>query len=368
MLRCAKKNERTGRPGVAEGWKRELGLRRSARNGDGERRSKATRNLGRIITTKILSRAMYLRWLLMAFLCYGMAGGWWSIVTAQNSTMAPTTDENITNNSNNSNSTNSTNSTSSKSTRSPLLPDPLFTSEEFRHGGFLFYIGMALVAFVVTSEVAESDLVPALEFFQEKLTIPEGVKGAVLMASAGSMPEFMITFISVILVDEPDIGFGTIIGSGSFNILAVIGICGIVASRSAPKKWTSRELSRGMDRCDTNLLSSWPIARDSLWYILSLLSTASVVASGSLNPYAAIFLLAVYVLYVVVVVKDDVIQDWVREQYAKRLKCSAKVEPSGASPSVAERSSTDTTLIPFSATSPMASSSGSEQSPMAMVR
>ena len=54
----------------------------------------------------------------------------------------------------------------------------------------------------------------------------QDVAGATFMAAGSSAPEVFISLIAV-FVSEGDAGIGAIVGSAVFNILFVIGICGL---------------------------------------------------------------------------------------------------------------------------------------------
>lgn len=81
--------------------------------------------------------------------------------------------------------------------------------------------------------------------------LSEDVAGATLMSFGSSAPELFISIIAV-FVGSSDVGTGTIVGSAVFNILFVIGVCGIMVSQACTLSW-------------------WPFIRDSFCYILAIL-------------------------------------------------------------------------------------------------
>lgn len=53
--------------------------------------------------------------------------------------------------------------------------------------------------------------------------------GATFMAAGSSAPEVFISLIGI-FVNESSAGIGSIVGSAVFNILFVVGICGLFVS------------------------------------------------------------------------------------------------------------------------------------------
>lgn len=54
------------------------------------------------------------------------------------------------------------------------------------------------------------------------------VAGATFLAMATSAPEFFVNFYATFLT-EGDMGIGTIVGSSTFNSLAITAFCGFAA-------------------------------------------------------------------------------------------------------------------------------------------
>lgn len=57
-----------------------------------------------------------------------------------------------------------------------------------------------------------------------ELELSNDVAGATLMASGTSSPELFINLIGT-FITEGDVGTGTVVGSGVFNMLAVPALC-----------------------------------------------------------------------------------------------------------------------------------------------
>ncbi|KAG7282030.1 hypothetical protein CRUP_020135 [Coryphaenoides rupestris] len=62
------------------------------------------------------------------------------------------------------------------------------------------------------------------------LQLSEDVAGATFMAAGSSAPELFTSLIGV-FITKGDLGVGTIVGSAVFNILVIIGICGIFSGQ-----------------------------------------------------------------------------------------------------------------------------------------
>lgn len=90
----------------------------------------------------------------------------------------------------------------------------------------------------------------ALDVMVDQWQVKPDVAGATFMAAGGSAPELFTSLIGA-CITENDVGFGTIVGSAVFNVLAVIGACGMCAKEPIHLTW-------------------WPLARDCTCYIIGL--------------------------------------------------------------------------------------------------
>uniref|UniRef100_A0A3B3XA28 Sodium/calcium exchanger membrane region domain-containing protein n=1 Tax=Poecilia mexicana TaxID=48701 RepID=A0A3B3XA28_9TELE len=120
----------------------------------------------------------------------------------------------------------------------------------------------AVYMFYALALVCDDYFVPSLEKICERLQLSEDVAGATFMAAGSSAPELFTSVIGV-FITKGDVGVGTIVGSAVFNILCIIGVCGIFALQ-------------------TIRLSRWPLLRDSCYYTLSI-SALIVVSHKQLN-------------------------------------------------------------------------------------
>uniref|UniRef100_A0A3Q2Z518 Solute carrier family 24 member 3 n=1 Tax=Hippocampus comes TaxID=109280 RepID=A0A3Q2Z518_HIPCM len=108
----------------------------------------------------------------------------------------------------------------------------------------------AVYMFYALAIVCDDYFVPSLDKICERLHLSEDVAGATFMAAGSSAPELFTSVIGV-FITKGDVGVGTIVGSAVFNILCIIGVCGIFAMQ-------------------TIHLSCWPLLRDSTYYTLSI--------------------------------------------------------------------------------------------------
>ena len=106
------------------------------------------------------------------------------------------------------------------------------------------------------------------------------------MAAGGSAPELFTSLIGTFR--ESEIGFGTIVGSATFNILFVIGMCAVMSK-------------------DLLTLTWWPLFRDSSYYTVGLVVLS--IFSGVITPneivwWEALVLFLMYVGYVLLMWKN----------------------------------------------------------------
>ena len=80
---------------------------------------------------------------------------------------------------------------------------------------------------------------------------------------------------------QSNIGFGTIVGSAVFNVLFVIGLCGVFAKEELTLTW-------------------WPLFRDCFYYIFGLIILASFIHDQKIDTGEAIVLFCLYLGYVTI--------------------------------------------------------------------
>uniref|UniRef100_A0A3B5AJR2 Solute carrier family 24 member 4 n=1 Tax=Stegastes partitus TaxID=144197 RepID=A0A3B5AJR2_9TELE len=125
------------------------------------------------------------------------------------------------------------NKTEEKNCSEPAIhefPDDLFTNNERKSGAILLHIVATLYMFLALAITCDEYFVTSLEKVCEKLDLSEDVAGATFMAAGSSAPELFASVIGV-FITHGDVGVGTIVGSAVFNILCIIGVCGIFAGQ-----------------------------------------------------------------------------------------------------------------------------------------
>uniref|UniRef100_A0A8C1R799 Sodium/calcium exchanger membrane region domain-containing protein n=1 Tax=Cyprinus carpio TaxID=7962 RepID=A0A8C1R799_CYPCA len=106
------------------------------------------------------------------------------------------------------------------------FPEDIFTKEQRKRGAVLLHVLCAVYMFYALAIVCDKYFVPSLEKISENLQLSEDVAGATFMAAGSSAPELFTSLIGV-FITKGDVGVGTIVGSAVFNILVIIGVCGI---------------------------------------------------------------------------------------------------------------------------------------------
>ncbi|XP_074471303.1 sodium/potassium/calcium exchanger 4 isoform X2 [Sebastes fasciatus] len=175
------------------------------------------------------------------------------------------------------------NETEQKNCSAPAIhefPHDFFTPSERRSGAVLLHITAALYMFLALAITCDEYFVTALEKICEKLDLSEDVAGATFMAAGSSAPELFASVIGV-FITHGDVGVGTIVGSAVFNILCIIGVCGIFAGQVVMLTW-------------------WAVFRDSFYYILSVLALIAFIYDGKIVWWESLILVLMYAGYILV--------------------------------------------------------------------
>ncbi|XP_016084562.1 sodium/potassium/calcium exchanger 4-like [Sinocyclocheilus grahami] len=160
------------------------------------------------------------------------------------------------------------------------FPDDIFTNDERKSGGVLLHIIAALYMFLALAIVCDDYFVMSLEKICEKLNLSEDVAGATFMAAGSSAPELFASVIGV-FITHGDVGVGTIVGSAVFNILCIIGVCGIFAGQVV-------------------LLTWWAVFRDSFFYILSVVALIVFIYDDKIVWWESLVLVVMYAVYILI--------------------------------------------------------------------
>ncbi|XP_027896349.1 sodium/potassium/calcium exchanger 4 isoform X2 [Xiphophorus couchianus] len=175
------------------------------------------------------------------------------------------------------------NDTESKNCSEPAIhefPDDLFTNDERKSGAVLLHIAATLYMFLALAITCDEYFVTSLEKICEKLDLSEDVAGATFMAAGSSAPELFASVIGV-FITHGDVGVGTIVGSAVFNILCIIGVCGIFAGQVV-------------------LLTWWAVFRDSFYYILSVIALIAFIYDEKIVWWESLVLVLMYAGYILV--------------------------------------------------------------------
>lgn len=176
-------------------------------------------------------------------------------------------------------------------------PKEIFTLKELRQGAVILHTGGMIYMFIALAIVCDEFFVPALEVITDKLHLTQDVAGATFMAAGGSAPE-LFTSVAGLFISQNSVGISTIIGSAVFNILFVIGICGLAAKTVLQLTW-------------------WPLFRDSFFYSISLIVLIISYLDWKIHYYEALALLSCYAAYVTFMVFNSRIEKKVKENLCK---------------------------------------------------
>ncbi|KAM6201919.1 sodium/potassium/calcium exchanger 4 isoform 2-T2 [Rhynchocyon petersi] len=160
------------------------------------------------------------------------------------------------------------------------FPSDLFSNKERQHGAVLLHILGALYMFYALAIVCDDFFVPSLEKICERLHLSEDVAGATFMAAGSSTPELFASVIGV-FITHGDVGVGTIVGSAVFNILCIIGVCGLFAGQVVRLTW-------------------WAVCRDSVYYTLSVVVLIAFIYDEEIVWWEGLVLIILYVFYILI--------------------------------------------------------------------
>ncbi|XP_003902229.2 sodium/potassium/calcium exchanger 4 isoform X1 [Macaca thibetana thibetana] len=160
------------------------------------------------------------------------------------------------------------------------FPADLFSNKERQHGAVLLHILGALYMFYALAIVCDDFFVPSLEKICERLHLSEDVAGATFMAAGSSTPELFASVIGV-FITHGDVGVGTIVGSAVFNILCIIGVCGLFAGQVVRLTW-------------------WAVCRDSVYYTISVIVLIVFIYDEQIVWWEGLVLIILYVFYILI--------------------------------------------------------------------
>lgn len=174
------------------------------------------------------------------------------------------------------------------------FPDDVFTKDQRQSGAVLLHVLCAIYMFYALAIVCDDFFVPSLEKISENLNLSEDVAGATFMAAGSSAPELFTSLIGV-FITKGDVGVGTIVGSAVFNILVIIGLCGIFAGQTVVLTW-------------------WSLFRDSLYYLISVLVLILVIYDAQVVWWESMLLMSMYGIYILIMKFNSQISALVAQQ------------------------------------------------------
>ncbi|XP_078714751.1 sodium/potassium/calcium exchanger 3 [Lampetra fluviatilis] len=194
------------------------------------------------------------------------------------------------------------NDTEDKNCTEPAIhefPTDIFTNDERKHGGLLLHVFCTMYMFYALALVCDDFFVPSLEKISERLQLSEDVAGATFMAAGSSAPELFTSVIGV-FVTKGDVGVGTIVGSAVFNILCIIGVCGLFAGQIVRLTW-------------------WSLFRDSVFYTISIIALILFICDEIVSWWESVILVMLYAVYILVMKFNMKIQTFLG---SKRKPCA----------------------------------------------
>ncbi|XP_069572494.1 sodium/potassium/calcium exchanger 3 [Brachyistius frenatus] len=186
------------------------------------------------------------------------------------------------------------------------FPEDIFTKEQRKNGAVSLHALCAIYMFYALAIVCDDYFVPSLEKISENLQLSEDVAGATFMAAGSSAPELFTSLIGV-FITKGDVGVGTIVGSAVFNILVIIGLCGIFAGQTVVLTW-------------------WSLFRDSSYYILSVLTLIMVIYDATVVWWESLLLMTMYGIYIIIMKFNSQLMVFVTRQFRRKGPCCFESE------------------------------------------
>ncbi len=199
----------------------------------------------------------------------------------------------------------SRNNLSNNGTIGSQFPPDLFSLEQKRMGAIILHIIGIIYMFIGIALVCDEFFVPSLELLAAKSGMSDDVAGATLMAAGGSAPEFFVSLFGIFFARN-SIGFGTVVGSAVFNIMFVIGACGLLSRVKLPLSW-------------------WPLFRDTFFYTIALALLIGFFQGGAIEWYESLVLFLFYLLYVLFMLINQRVEKFAHKiegKLKKLCRCS----------------------------------------------
>ncbi|CAG2111809.1 unnamed protein product, partial [Medioppia subpectinata] len=163
------------------------------------------------------------------------------------------------------------------------------------NGGVLFHVFILAYCCLGLGVVCDLYFLPALDIISKKLSLSPDIAGATFMAIGTSAPELFTSIIGV-FVSQDDIGIGTILGTAVFNLIVIPAACGFAVILYCPK---------------TPEISRFPILRDSIFYILTIVTLILCIKDNRVDWVESLILISMFGIYLVIM--------YFNAQYSHRL-------------------------------------------------
>ncbi|XP_071965872.1 sodium/potassium/calcium exchanger 5-like isoform X3 [Antedon mediterranea] len=183
-----------------------------------------------------------------------------------------------------------TNFTTSDSTVDSF-PSGFFTKDQRQNGAVAINFLVAFYIFGAIAIICDDYFVPSLEGITEGLNLAPDVAGATFMAAGSSAPEFFTSIIGVFITGG-DIGTGTILGSAVFNLLFIIGLCGLLAGMVIQ-------------------LLFWPMFRDSVYYLISIVALIAAISDFTVHWYEGAIFMLLYAGYIFIMYFNENLEEFI---------------------------------------------------------
>ncbi|XP_069788454.1 sodium/potassium/calcium exchanger 3 isoform X2 [Narcine bancroftii] len=177
------------------------------------------------------------------------------------------------------------------------FPDDVFTNEERQQGAITLHLFCTMYMFYALAIVCDDYFVPSLDKICERLHLSEDVAGATFMAAGSSAPELFTSIIGV-FITKGDVGVGTIVGSAVFNILCIVGVCGLFSGLVVPLTW-------------------WSLVRDSSYYTLSVMALIMIIYDEKVSWWESLVLILMYAVYILIMKFNTSMQIFFENKWKK---------------------------------------------------
>ena len=170
----------------------------------------------------------------------------------------------------------------------------------------ILYALAMLFSFVLLARLVDQFFVASLDKISKDLRLSSDAAGATLMAVGSSAPELFVALFAVLKPGNHEvIGIGSIVGSALFNLLFIGGAVALI--------------------CKTKL--TWqPVLRDILFYLVAVALLLWGILDGDFSIWNAIAFLALYIIYVLAVVKWRKILPYPDKEFKPEEKTTECVE------------------------------------------